>query len=40
VENSEKKTGKYSTDEVTPLIRKNDNATQNPKLLPNSLPWE
>jgi hypothetical protein len=30
---AKKETGKYSTEEVTPSIKKNDNATQNPKLL-------
>jgi hypothetical protein len=29
-------TGKYSTEEATPSIKKNDNAIQNPKLLANS----
>jgi hypothetical protein len=35
-----KETGIYSTEKVTPSIKKNDNVTQNPKLLANSLPWD
>jgi superoxide dismutase len=31
-----KETGKYSTEEVTPSIKINDNAIQNPKLFANS----
>jgi hypothetical protein len=35
-----KETEKYSAEVVTPLIKKNDNGTQNPKLLAHSLPWD
>jgi hypothetical protein len=36
LENSEKRKRKYSTEEVTPSIKINDNAIQNPKLKANA----